>query len=43
MFPHTCGVSELFWERQTALLIENARRFRAGRRLRNVVNLDLGY
>jgi D-2-hydroxyacid dehydrogenase (NADP+) len=43
MFPHACGVSELFWERQTALLVENARRFRAGRRLRNVVNLDLGY
>jgi phosphoglycerate dehydrogenase-like enzyme len=43
MFPHACGVSERFWERQLALLVENARRFRAGRRLRNVVNLDLGY
>jgi phosphoglycerate dehydrogenase-like enzyme len=43
VFPHVCGVSERFWERETALLVENARRFRAGRRLRNVVNLDLGY
>jgi phosphoglycerate dehydrogenase-like enzyme len=43
VFPHVCGVSEHFWERQTDLLVENARRFRAGRRLRNVVNLDLGY
>ena len=43
MFPHVCGVSERFWERQAALLVENARRFRAGRRLRNVVDLDLGY
>jgi phosphoglycerate dehydrogenase-like enzyme len=43
MFPHACGVSERFWERQAELLVENARRFRAGRRLRNVVNLDLGY
>ncbi|HET7039187.1 MAG TPA: NAD(P)-dependent oxidoreductase, partial [Gemmatimonadales bacterium] len=43
VFPHVCGVSDRFWERQTSLLVENARRFRAGRRLRNVVNLDLGY
>jgi phosphoglycerate dehydrogenase-like enzyme len=43
VFPHVSGVSERFWGRQTALLVDNARRFRAGRPLRNVVNLNLGY
>jgi phosphoglycerate dehydrogenase-like enzyme len=43
MFPHVSAVSDRFWERETALLVENARRYRAGRTLRNIVNLDLGY
>jgi phosphoglycerate dehydrogenase-like enzyme len=43
MFPHVSAVSDRFWERETALLVENARRYRAGRSLRNTVNLDLGY
>ena len=41
--PHVSGVSRRFWERETALILENVRRYRAGRRLRNVVDLDAGY
>jgi len=41
--PHVSGISERFWERETALILENIRRYRAGRRLRNVVDLHTGY
>jgi glyoxylate/hydroxypyruvate reductase A len=41
--PHVSAVSERFWERETALLLENIRRYRAGRRLKNLVDLEAGY
>jgi len=41
--PHVSGVSERFWERETALILENVRRYLAGTRLRNVVDLHAGY
>lgn len=41
--PHVSAVTDRFWERERTLLVENIRRYRAGRRLRNLVNLDLGY
>ncbi|HEY2825789.1 MAG TPA: NAD(P)-dependent oxidoreductase [Gemmatimonadales bacterium] len=41
--PHVGAVSSRFWERQTALVIENARRYRAGKPLRNVVRWGEGY
>lgn len=41
--PHVSGVTERFWERETDLLVDNIRRYRTGRRLRNLVNLDRGY
>ena len=41
--PHVSGVSQRFWERESALILENVRRYRAGRRLRNVVDLHAGY
>jgi phosphoglycerate dehydrogenase-like enzyme len=41
--PHVSGVSDRFWRRETDLLVENIRRYRAGRRLRNLVDPDRGY
>jgi phosphoglycerate dehydrogenase-like enzyme len=41
--PHVSGVSQRFWERETALIVENVRRYRNGRRLRNTVNPEAGY
>jgi phosphoglycerate dehydrogenase-like enzyme len=41
--PHVSGVTDRFWERETALIVDNARRYRGGRRLRNLVNLDREY
>jgi phosphoglycerate dehydrogenase-like enzyme len=43
VFPHVSAVSARFWARETALLVDNIARYRSGRRLRNVVNLKLGY
>jgi phosphoglycerate dehydrogenase-like enzyme len=43
VFPHVSAVSARFWARETALLVDNIARYRTGRRLRNVVNLELGY
>lgn len=43
MTPHVSAVSAGFWTREQALLLENVRRYRAGRRLKNVVNLEKGY
>lgn len=41
--PHVSGVSDRFWSRETELLVENIHRYRAGRRLRNLVDPDRGY
>ncbi len=41
--PHVSGVTERFWERETALIVENVGRYRSGRRLRNLVDLEAGY
>jgi phosphoglycerate dehydrogenase-like enzyme len=41
--PHVSAVSDRFWQREGDLLVDNVRRYRQGRRLRNLVNLDLGY
>jgi phosphoglycerate dehydrogenase-like enzyme len=41
--PHVSGVSDRFWARETDLLVENIHRYRAGRRLRNLVDPDRGY
>ena len=41
--PHVSCVSERFWERETALVVENIERYRAGKRLKNVVDLNAGY
>lgn len=43
IFPHVSSVSSRFWQRQTALLVENIGRYRAGRKLRNLVDLEAGY
>jgi phosphoglycerate dehydrogenase-like enzyme len=40
---HTSGASPIYWERGTAILAENARRFSQGEPLLNVVDLDAGY
>jgi hypothetical protein len=37
------AVSERFWERETALLVDNIRRYRSGRRLVNLVDVRAGY
>ncbi len=41
--PHIGGVSPRFWERETELIIENARRYIAGEPMLNVVNKTAGY
>ena len=41
--PHTSGISERIWQRQTALLIENLERWFKGEPLRNRVDLARGY
>jgi phosphoglycerate dehydrogenase-like enzyme len=41
--PHVSAVSGRFWEREGALILENVRRYRTGRRLKNVVDLRVGY
>jgi phosphoglycerate dehydrogenase-like enzyme len=41
--PHVSAVSERFWERETELIVDNIRRYRSGRRLRNLVDQDAGY
>jgi phosphoglycerate dehydrogenase-like enzyme len=41
--PHVGGVSPRFWERETELIIENARRYLAGAPMVNVVNKQAGY
>ena len=41
--PHVGGVSPRFWERETELIIENARRYLADAPMLNVVNKQAGY
>ncbi len=41
--PHTGGVSPRFWERETELIVENVRRYRAGEPLLNEVDRERGY
>jgi phosphoglycerate dehydrogenase-like enzyme len=41
--PHVSGVSQGFWERETALIVDNIKRYLAGAPLTNVVDLDAGY
>lgn len=41
--PHLGGASDRFWERETALLRENLRRYLAGQPLLNVVEKRQGY
>ncbi len=41
--PHTSAYTHAFWERETALIVENLRRYRAGEPLRNMVDKRIGY
>lgn len=41
--PHVSAVSARFWERETALIVGNIRRYRSGRRLVNLVDVNAGY
>ena len=41
--PHIGGVSPRFWERETELIIENARRYLAGEPMLNAVDKQAGY
>jgi phosphoglycerate dehydrogenase-like enzyme len=41
--PHVSAVTNRFWERETALILENIKRYLAGARLVNVVDLEAGY
>jgi phosphoglycerate dehydrogenase-like enzyme len=37
------AVTNRFWERETALMVDNIRRYLAGAPLTNVVDLEAGY
>jgi phosphoglycerate dehydrogenase-like enzyme len=41
--PHTSGISERIWQRETELLIDNLERWFRGKPLRNRVDLERGY
>jgi phosphoglycerate dehydrogenase-like enzyme len=41
--PHAAAVTERFWERETALIVDNIRRYLAGTPLANVVDVEAGY
>jgi phosphoglycerate dehydrogenase-like enzyme len=41
--PHVSAVSGRFWERETALIVENIRSYLAGAPLTNLVDLEAGY
>ncbi len=41
--PHVSAVTTGFWERETALIVENIKRYLAGAPLTNVVDLEAGY
>ncbi|MBV9773472.1 MAG: D-2-hydroxyacid dehydrogenase [Gemmatimonadetes bacterium] len=41
--PHVSGISHRYWRRETDLVVENVRRYLAGRPLLNVVDKQAGY
>ena len=41
--PHVSAVSSRFWERETALIVDNIRSYLAGAPLTNLVDLEAGY
>lgn len=41
--PHVSGVTTGFWERETALIVDNIKRYLEGAPLTNVVDLEAGY
>jgi phosphoglycerate dehydrogenase-like enzyme len=41
--PHVSAVTSRFWERETALIVDNIKRYLAGAPLTNVVDLEAGY
>lgn len=41
--PHVSAVTERFWERETTLIVDNIRRYQAGRPLHNLVDPEAGY
>ena len=41
--PHVSAVTTGFWERETALIVDNIKRYLAGAPLTNVVDLEAGY
>jgi phosphoglycerate dehydrogenase-like enzyme len=41
--PHVSAVTNRFWERETALIVDNIRRYLAGAPLTHVVDLEAGY
>jgi phosphoglycerate dehydrogenase-like enzyme len=43
MSPHVSGVTGRFWERETALIVDNIKRYLAGAPLTNLVDLEAGY
>jgi phosphoglycerate dehydrogenase-like enzyme len=43
MAPHVSAVSGRFWERETALIVDNIRSYLAGAPLTNLVDLEAGY
>ena len=43
MSPHVSAVTNRFWERETALIVDNIQRYLAGAPLTNLVDLEAGY
>jgi phosphoglycerate dehydrogenase-like enzyme len=41
--PHVSPVTDRFWEREAALMVDNIRRYLAGTPLANLVDLEAGY
>jgi len=41
--PHVSAVTDRYWERQLALILDNIERYKTGRELRNVVDKTKGY
>lgn len=41
--PHVAGITTRYWQRATALFVENLRRYMAGSELLNVVDKEIGY
>jgi len=41
--PHVSAVTTGFWDRETALIVDNIQRYLAGAPLTNVVDLEAGY